>query len=101
MDSQFVTLTRSFHDNYMQHQLTGSKSSQSAYEHAEKGLQKIISDIKTKITPVDTVDIPDIISQKDEHTAAQMRQPAPETPSYIYQYVAIGVLAVVAIGLAI
>lgn len=117
MDSQFDTLSRSYHDNYLQYATTGKESYKSAYESAEKGLQKIIETLRKQIHD-NTTAINDTLGsnaqslladkqdglmnigigihkQRDRVTAAQMRQPPPPLPfSHDSQYTLIGVLLV-------
>ena len=112
MDNQFTTLSRSYRDNYLQYSLTGNKTYKSAYESAKQGLDSIIqsltSEVKTNTknlknaVGVDAVSLfqskqaglssvgAAIHKQKDRVVEGQMRQPpAPPTPSYIPQYLAI------------
>lgn len=49
MDSQFNTLIRSYHDNYIQYKITGSQSNQTAYQSAEQGIQNIINSLQTQV----------------------------------------------------
>jgi hypothetical protein len=112
MDNQFNTLTRSYRDNYLQYALTGNNTYKSAYESAKQGLDSIIQSLTTEVETnssnlknavgTDAVSLfqskqdglssvgTAIHQQKDRVTEAQMRQPpAPPTPSYIPQYLAI------------
>ncbi len=117
MDNQFDTLSRSYHDNYLQYSTTGKESYKTAYEAAEKGLQSIIdslskqvhenttaindtlgsnasSDLAAKQDSLNNIGI-GIHKQRDRVTAAQMRQPPPPVPfSHQTQYNLIGVLLV-------
>jgi hypothetical protein len=117
MDSQFDTLSRSYHDNYLQYATTGKESYKTAYESAEKGLQNIIETLRKQIHE-NTTAINDTLGsnaqslladkqdglmnigigihhQKDRVTAAQMRKPPPPVPfSHQSQYTLIGVLLV-------
>jgi hypothetical protein len=43
MDSQFNTLARSYHDNFLEYKLTGNPSYQQAYQSAQKDLDRIVS----------------------------------------------------------
>jgi hypothetical protein len=49
MDTQFTTLTRSYHDNYLQYALTGNPTYQTAYENAKDGLDTIISSLQSEV----------------------------------------------------
>jgi len=115
MDSQFTTLTRSYHDNYLQYSLTGNETYQTAYENAKAGLDTIISSLQSEVAEQDstisnfyTKDVEGkmresksqakmakemAVSQGDKITAAKMRQVAPVapiTPDFTKYYVAIG-----------
>lgn len=48
MDSQFNTLTRSYHDNFLQYRLTGNQSYQQAYQSAQQGLDQIIAGLQSQ-----------------------------------------------------
>lgn len=125
MDSQFTTLTRSYHDNFLQYATTGGAAYQTAYESAKEGLDKIISSMQSEVdTQNETIsnfyksdtegklrDLQskttdakrNIVSGHDELTAAKLRQ-VPQTtvqPSFNYMpyYVTAGVLTVAAIVL--
>jgi hypothetical protein len=125
MDSQFTTLTRSYHDNYLQYALTGNNSYQIAYEAAKTGLDNIISSLESEVADQESVisnfyksdvegkmrdlksGIVDIkrtgVSIQDQHTAAQMRQ-VPQSvdltsANYTPYYVTAGVLIVFSIVL--
>jgi hypothetical protein len=120
MDSQFTTLTRSYHDNYLQYSLTGNESYQTAYEAAKTGLDNIISSLESEVADQESVisnfyksdvegkmrdlksGIMDTkrlgVSIQDQLTAAQMRQ-VPQTTAviptnYTPYYVTAGVLIV-------
>lgn len=117
MDNQFETLSRSYHDNYIEYATTGNKTYKTAYESAEKGLQTIIDSLKSKVD-TNSQNIKDVVSanaktifadkqaalmsigagihnQKDRVVEAQMRLPPPPHPvSYETQYMIIGGLLV-------
>lgn len=124
MDSQFTTLTRSYHDNYLQYAMTGSTSYQTAYEAAKEGLDNIISTLQSEVdSQNDTIsnfyksgtegklrDLKSqttdakraIVSGHDELIAAQMRivpQSTPTATNYLPYYVTAGALTVAAIVL--
>jgi hypothetical protein len=120
MDSQFTTLTRSYHDNYLQYSLTGNESYQTAYEAAKTGLDNIISSLQSEVADQESVisnfyksdvegkmrdlksGITDTkrlgVSIQDQHTAAKMRQVPQSTAAiptnYTPYYVTAGVLIV-------
>jgi hypothetical protein len=125
MDSQFTTLTRSYHDNYLQYALTGNNSYQIAYEAAKTGLDNIISSLESEVADQESVisnfyksdvegKMRDLksgiidtkrlgVSIQDQHTAAQMRQ-VPQSvdltsANYTPYYVTAGVLIVFSIVL--
>jgi len=117
MDNQFNTLSRSYHDNYLQYATTGKESYKTAYESAEKGLQSILDSLNKQVHD-NTTAIKDTLgsngksmlaekqsnlnnigigihNQKDRVTAAKMREPPPPVPfSHQSQYTLIGVLLV-------
>jgi hypothetical protein len=117
MDNQFNTLSRSYHDNYLQYATTGKESYKTAYESAEQGLQSILDSLNKQVHD-NTTAINDTLgsnaksvltekqdalnnigigihNQKDRVTAAHMRQPPPPVPfSHQTQYNLIGVLLV-------
>jgi hypothetical protein len=120
MDSQFTTLTRSYHDNYLQYSLTGNESYQTAYEAAKTGLDNIISSLESEVADQESVisnfyksdvegkmrdlksGIMDTkrlgVSIQDQHTAAKMREVPQNTAviptNYTPYYVTAGVLIV-------
>lgn len=121
MDNQFETLSRSYHDNYIQYATTGVKTYKTAYESAEEGLQSIINSLKSKVD-TNSQNIKDVVSanaktlfaekraalrsiglgihtEKDRVVEAQMRLPPPPPPvSYQTQYIMIvGLLATIAL----
>jgi len=125
MDSQFTTLTRSYHDNYLQYTLTGNESYQTAYEAAKTGLDNIISSLESEVADQESVisnfyksdvegkmrdlksGIMDTkrlgVSIQDQHTAAKMRE-VPQTTAviptnYTPYYVTAGVLIVFSVVL--
>lgn len=126
MDSQFNTLARSYHDNYIQYKLKGTQANQNAYMAAEKGIQNILSslqkqadeqssqisdfyksDVETKLrnTRSDLKRFQGkIVHTEDEIEAAKMRSETslPSPPIQLPmmgQYVALSILGVVAFGL--
>jgi hypothetical protein len=117
MDSQFNTLSRSYHDNYIQYATTGVASYKTAYEAAQQGLDTILNNLKKEVD-TNSQNIKDstgsdagalfldkqnglnnigdgIRHQRDRVTAAKMRQPPPPVPvSYTTQYYIVGGLMV-------
>ena len=49
MDTQFNTLVRSYHDNFLQYRITGNPSYQSSYSAAEQGIQNILNSLQTQV----------------------------------------------------
>ncbi len=126
MDTQFNTLTRSYHDNYIQYKITGSQTYQTAYQAAEEGLQTILNSLQDQVTQ-QTAQISDfynkdvegklrdtqsdmrkyqrkILKTEDAIEAAKMRsevpQPSPPIQTPIMgQYIALSILGVLALGL--
>jgi peptidoglycan hydrolase CwlO-like protein len=49
MDNQFTTLTRSYHDNYLEYKVTGNSSYQNSFQSAEEGIQNIISSLQDQV----------------------------------------------------
>ena len=50
MDSQFNTLVRSYHDNYLQFKTTGKPSYQTAYQSAQSGIDNIIKTLQDQVS---------------------------------------------------
>ena len=126
MDSQFNTLTRSYHDNYIQYKITGSQTYQNAYMDAEKGIQAILNSLRDQVTQQQSQisdfyksDVEEkmrdtqsdmkkyqrrILKTEDSIEAAKMRSevpppnPPPQTP-LMGQYIALSILGVLALGL--
>jgi hypothetical protein len=127
MDSQFNSLIQSYSSNFVQYKVTGNQSYQNGYIAAQQGLDSIISELQAEINSgkaqiadfyksgveqkVKSLDAKNrklqrgIITEKDDITAAKIRgeQPAPPpTPPTVStdQYIAIGVLGAVIVGLS-
>ena len=49
MDSQFNTLVRSYHDNYLQYRTTGKQSYQTAYQSAQQGIDTILKTLDDEV----------------------------------------------------
>ena len=124
MDSQFNTLLRSYSDNYIQFKVTGSPKYQQGYVSAQQGLDSILSQLKSSVdsqkqqisefyksgVEQKVVELDQrnrflqrgLVSEKDEVTAAQMRSSPSVLPVIqTWQYIALGVLGVTAIGLSV
>jgi len=124
MDNQFNTLTRSYHDNFLQYKLTGNPSYKQAYESAQQGLDQIVQSLqqqnteqKKSISSFYNEDVEGrlrdlrsqtkdterkIVSENDQVIAAEMRSKAVsgESSNTIYYVLGgIAVLGVVAMGL--
>jgi hypothetical protein len=116
-DTQFNTLIRSLRDNYLQYKLTGGQGYQRSYTSAQDGIEKILSDLektvetqKSQITDFYKTDVEGklkglqsqsrnlqqtLIEQKDELTAAEIRQSQSTTvptQSLTSRYIALGSL---------
>lgn len=127
MDNQFNSLIRSYSDNYVQFKVTGNSNYQNGFTSAQQGLDSIISQLQSQVD-AQKQQIADfyksgveqkitdleqrnrflqrgIVSEKDEITAAQMRSETPQTTSSpsirSWQYVALGVLGITAVGLSV
>jgi hypothetical protein len=124
MDSQFNTLSRSYSDNYIQFKVTGAPKFQQGYTAAQQGLESILSQLKSSVdsqkqqisefyksgVEQKVVELDQrnrflqrgLVSEKDELTAAQMRSSPSVLPVIqTWQYIALGVLGVTAIGLSV
>ena len=121
MDSQFNTLIRSYHDNFLQYKLTGNSSYKQAYESAQQGLDQIVSSLqqqnteqKKSISSFYNEDVEgrlrdlksqtrdtqrQVASENDQVIAAEMRSKAVSTSSSNTMYYVLGGAAVVGIGL--
>lgn len=124
MDNQFNTLTRSYHDNFLQYKLTGNPSYKQAYESAQQGLDQIVQSLqqqnteqKKSISSFYNEDVEGrlrdlrsqtkdterkIVSENDQVIAAEMRSKAVSGGSSNTIYYVLGgiaVLGVVAMGL--
>lgn len=118
MDSQFNTLVRSYHDNYLQYKTTGKPSYQSAYQSAQTGIDSIINTLQGQVD-AQKAEVSSFYKsgvemrlkelqhenrllqhglgdEKDQIVAAQMRSTPIQTipgPSMTNYYIASGVLA--------
>lgn len=124
MDNSFNSLLRSYSDNYIQFKVTGNKRYADGYTSAQQGLDNIISQmdqqnssnkqsladfyksgVEQRLTNASQQKAflgRNLIEQKDEATAAMMRQSGSFTPTIqTWQYIALGVLGATAIGLSV
>jgi|Laugresbdmm110dd_1035094.scaffolds.fasta_scaffold117001_1 hypothetical protein len=125
MDSQFTTLTRSYHDNFLQYATTGGQAYQTAYESAKEGLDNIIASMQSEVDAQNetisnfyksgtegklrdlkskTIDAKrNVVASRDELSAAKMRTvpqtTTPIAPNYTPYYLTAGALTVAAIVL--
>jgi hypothetical protein len=118
MDSQFNTLVRSYHDNYLDYKTTGKASYQTAYQSAQTGIDNILktlqgqidsqkaevssfykSGVEMKLKELqheNTLLQHGLGEEQDQIVAAQMRSTPIQTfpgPSLTTYYIAGGVLA--------
>lgn len=128
MDSQFNTLARSYHDNFLEYKLTGKPSYQEAYKSAQKDMDNIIS-IMSDENSKQKKDISDfynqdlegkmrdtryekqdtqrkIVSENDQLISAQMRSTGGtsevvDQPVMTSRWIALGVMSAVAVLLGI
>lgn len=126
MDNQFNTLSQSYSSNYVQYKVTGNQKYKNGYESAQKGLDSILSQLEGQVDK-EKADINafyksgveqritdlqmknrmlqrGISHTQDELETAKLRAqsaPAPIMPPTVstYQYVALGVLGIAAVGL--
>jgi peptidoglycan hydrolase CwlO-like protein len=126
MDSQFNTLARSYHDNYVQYKISGTQANQNAYMSAETGIKNILSSLQQQADEQSSTisnfyksDVEDklrntrtdlkryqgkIVRTEDEIEAAKMRSetslpPTPIQTPLMGQYVALSILGVLVFGL--
>lgn len=120
MDSQFNTLTRSYHDNFLQYRLTGNPSYQQAYQSAQQGLDQIITSLqsqnaqqKQSISGYYNQDVEGrlrdlrsqtrdtqrkLVSENDQVIAAEMRSKALTSSSSNTMYYVLGGAVLLGIG---
>jgi hypothetical protein len=126
MDSQFNTLIRSFHDNYLQYKLTGTQGYKTSYEAAQEGIENILHSMQTSVDSGKSqikdfysshaeTNLRDssakthtlrqsILGEDDRFKAAEMRSQASvvvPTQSLTPQYIAIGVLGTAILSLMV
>lgn len=122
MDSQFNTLIRSYHDNFLQYKLTGDSGYQNSYKSAEQGIEAILSSLRSEVQGQDSEissfyndDVEgrlrelksdtrkaqaSLATDKDSLETAQIRGVGAEPQSLTSRYIALGVLGAIAIGLS-
>lgn len=126
MDSQFNSLSQSYHDNYVQYKITGSSKYQSSYEAAKQGLDTLVGKLKTQVDEQrkqfadfyksgvehKLVELDQqnrllqrgIVSEKDEIEAAKMRSQGTVISTNTistFQYVTAGILGATVLGLSL
>jgi paraquat-inducible protein B len=119
MDSQFNTLTRSYHDNFLQYRLTGTMSYKQAYTHAKTDIERVLKELEDKqyktqkeISDFYGQDVEGnirnsqsqkeqaqrkLVSGNDQLVSAEMRMPSSlqaqvSNPSMTNYYIALGVM---------
>ena len=128
MDSQFTSLLNSYNSNYVQYKVTGNASYKNSYTKAQEGIESILSQMEKDVNS-EKASISDfyksgveqkmnelqqknrrlqrgIVSERDDITAANMRGeqplPLPAPPAIsTNQYITLGVLGAVMLGLAV
>lgn len=122
MDSQFNTLIRSYHDNFLQYKLTGNSGYENSYKSAQQGIEAILSGLRSEVQGQDSEissfysdDVEgrlrelksdtrtaqaSLVSDKDSLETAQIRGVGAEDQSLTSRYIALGVLGAIAIGLS-
>jgi hypothetical protein len=122
MDSQFNTLIRSYHDNFLQYKLTGDSGYENSYKSAQQGIEAILSSLRSEVQGQDSEissfysdDVEgrlrelksdtraaraSLLEDKDKAEAAQMRGTPVEEQSLTTRYVALGVLGAIAVALS-
>jgi hypothetical protein len=123
MDTQFNTLIRSYHDNFLQYRLSGDSGYENSYKSAQQGIESILSSLRSDVQSQDSQissfysdDVEgrlrelqsetrraqaSIVTDKDALEAAQLRGTASEPQSLTSRYIALGVLSAIAIGLSV
>jgi hypothetical protein len=126
MDSQFNTLIRSYSDNYIQFKVTGAQKYQQGYAAAQEGLNSILTQLrdtvdteKQQIAEFYKSGVDQKLSElnqrnrflernvlsNDQLTTATMRENQNTSvslpPIQTWQYIALGVLGISAIGLSV
>lgn len=125
MDTQFNTLVRSYHDNFLQYRLTGNPSYQSSYSAAEQGIQTILDSLQTQVQSQKSdmsefykEDVENrlkevqsqsrdaqrkFVSERDQLEASKLRAQTVPTTSYsdpmTSRYLAVGIIGVTVLAL--
>jgi len=115
MDSQFNTLVRSYHDNFLEHRVTGEDRYKTSYEGAKEGIENILNSMNEAVQKKQ-IELSDfyrsgmrdnlrdlklsLAEQNDIQIAAQKRQEGKTAPppSLTWQYIGLGVLGVATLG---
>ena len=123
MDGQFNTLIRSYHDNFLQHRLTGNPSYENSYKSAQQGIESILSSLRSEVQS-QTSEISsfysddvegrlreiksetrqaqsNLVANKDEMEGAQLRGTPAEPQNMNSRYIALGVLGAIAVALTV
>jgi hypothetical protein len=114
MDSQFNTLVRSYHDNFLEHRVTGENRFRTSYEGAREGIENILKTLNDDVQKKQ-VELSDfyrsgvrdnlrdlkqsLADQNDIQISAEKRQEVLPLPSLRWQYIGLGVLGVAALGM--
>lgn len=127
MDSQFNTLIKSYHDNYLQYKVSGAQTDQNAYLAAQQGIENILNSLQQQVT-AQTAQISNFYKSgteeklrqtqsdlrkaeknirrgQDELEAAKMRStnsPVSTPPAQMpmmWQYITLAMLGVISFGL--
>lgn len=127
MDTQFNTLIRSYHDNYLQYKISGNSAYQQPYQLAKEGIETILSTMENEnsqkqrdITTFQSQNVEEklrdiqsqktsnqrkIITENDQLISAEMRSKAVESPapeeSMTSRYIALGVMGAMSLALMI
>jgi hypothetical protein len=117
MDSQYTSLARSYHDNYVQYKVTGNTKYKTGFEAAKQGLDTLVGQLQDQVSTQNKkmeefyksgvesklIDLEQenrklqrgILSEKDQIKAAEMRSAgAAISPNAIstWQYITLGVV---------
>jgi hypothetical protein len=114
MDSQFNTLVRSYHDNFLEHRVTGENRFRTSYEGAREGIENILKTLNDDVQKKQ-VELSDfyrsgvrdnlrdlkqsLAEQNDIQIAAEKRQEVLPPPSLRWQYIGLGVLGAATLGM--
>jgi hypothetical protein len=116
MDSQFNTLIRSYHDNFLEHRVTGEDRHKTSYEGAREGIENILKnlndDVQNKqiaLSDFYRSGVRDnlrelkqsLAEQNDIQIAAQKRQEGKGAiaSSLRWQYIGLGILGAATLGM--